>query len=215
MSNQGKRAPAHCLSRWLFLHEAEKSSAEPKVPWTVEEDAEFQAAIAEHGIGNWATSKLVLWLGHFVRLPLPVSLALESTRSPIQCYHRYTQTAKADIKRGAWSEEEDARLKEAVALHGNKWARVKELLPGRTAAQCRERSVRAIATSTTIKTGSWTKEVRPYLVSLSPAILTVRISQEDKQLRRARVELGMKGWDDVAGHVGARTSVQVNQITEA
>lgn len=82
-----------------------------------------------------------------------------STRSPAACYHRYTQTLKPDIKRGAWSEEEDTKLKDAVALHGQKWTRVKDMLPGRTAAQCRERFVRVISVSGVAKMGYWTKAV--------------------------------------------------------
>lgn len=85
---------------------------------------------------------------------------MESTRSPAACAHRYVQTLKPDIKRGAWSADEDNKLRDAVALHGQKWSRVKDLVPGRTAAQCRERFVRSVSLTTAAKVRPWTKKVR-------------------------------------------------------
>jgi hypothetical protein len=73
-----------------------------------------------------------------------VALALENTRSPSQCFNRWTATIDANIKRGAWTPEEDASLRAAVRVFGQKWSRVKDLVPGRTAPQCRERFVRAL-----------------------------------------------------------------------
>ena len=84
---------------------------------------------------------------------------MESTRSPAACANRYAQTLRPDIKRGAWSVDEDDKLREAVAVHGQKWSRVRDLVPGRTAAQCRERSVRALSLTSNAKVGAWTKKV--------------------------------------------------------
>lgn len=55
--------------------------------------------------------------------------------------------------------DEDDKLREAVAVHGQKWSRVRDLVPGRTAAQCRERSVRALSLTSNAKVGAWTKKV--------------------------------------------------------
>jgi hypothetical protein len=93
-----------------------------------------------------------------IHVDLSVSLAMESTRSPAACAHRYDQTLKPNIKRGAWSADEDNKLRDAVALHGQKWSRVRNLVLGRTAAQCRERFVRSLTSST--KVGPWTKKVQ-------------------------------------------------------
>lgn len=146
-----------------------KARDEPGVPWSAAEDLDLAAAIEEHGAGNWATGSSVTRsllssnsLDPPLSLPRTVSLALENTRTPAQCYHRYTQSLKSTIKRGSWSLDEDERLREAVTLHGQKWSKVKDLLPGRTAAQCRERYVRAAAYqkgSSVGKTGSWSLEV--------------------------------------------------------
>ncbi|XP_066932814.1 uncharacterized protein [Clytia hemisphaerica] len=59
-----------------------------------------------------------------------------------QCIHRWEHTLNPNIKRGKWSQEEDEALMEAVLRLGRKnWKAAKESVPGRTAAQCRERFV--------------------------------------------------------------------------
>ena len=92
--------------------------------------------------------------------PCGVSLAMESGRSPAACAHRFAQTLKPDIRRGMWSADEDNKLREAITVHGEKWSRVKDLVPGRTAAQCRERFVRSIPLTSAAKVGPWAKKVR-------------------------------------------------------
>ena len=58
-----------------------------------------------------------------------------------------------------WSADEDNKLREAVAVHGQKWSRVRDFVPGRTAAQCRERFVRVLSLTSNAKVGPWTDKV--------------------------------------------------------
>lgn len=56
-----------------------------------------------------------------------------------QCQIRYTRTLDPKLKRGAWSSEEDDRLRIAVSIYGNSWIDVASLVEGRNRDQCRDR----------------------------------------------------------------------------
>ncbi|KAF8322187.1 hypothetical protein DL93DRAFT_2163024 [Clavulina sp. PMI_390] len=166
----GTRIAAHCLMRWMALDQANNPGIEQ--PWTSEEDEELKIAVEEHGLGNWTA----------------ISLALYNTRTPIACHHRYTQTLVPDLKRGPWTQAEDDKLREAVRLHGSKWSRMQEMLPGRTPAQCRERYVRVLS-QPVLKGGNWEEA-------------------EDNRLRIAVAELGLGNWSAVANQVETRNALQ-------
>ncbi|KAJ7047601.1 hypothetical protein C8F04DRAFT_1059458 [Mycena alexandri] len=59
--------------------------------------------------------------------------------APGQCSARYLRTLDPTLHRGAWSAEEDERLKAAVAGYGKSWSEVASVVPGRTNEQCRDR----------------------------------------------------------------------------
>ena len=90
---------------------------------------------------------------------LAVAVALPTNRTPAQCATRYRASLNPAIKRGAWTPEEDALLKQAVALHGTSWTKVKELVKGRTGPQCRERYCRSVAVLNAASKGRWKPEV--------------------------------------------------------
>jgi hypothetical protein len=72
-----------------------------------------------------------------------------------QCKQRY-EAIKRGLKTGKWTADEDRLLKEAVALHGPKWAKVSRLVPGRTAKGCRDRYLSCV--NPAIKLSEWTPE---------------------------------------------------------
>ncbi|KAF9510630.1 hypothetical protein BS47DRAFT_1407510, partial [Hydnum rufescens UP504] len=143
------RTPAQCLSRYLYLEDFAKADKD-KNPWTAQEDAELHKAISEHGNRNWRA----------------VAVTLSTNRTPAQCATRYRASLNPAIKRGSWTPEEDALLKQAVALYGTSWTKVKELVKGRTGPQCRERYCRSVAVLNAASKGRWKPEVRTGLLLL-------------------------------------------------
>lgn len=65
---------------------------------------------------------------------------LVSERTDSQCRERWCTVLDVGIKDDRWTEKEDAILKVGVRAFGRgQWAKVRRLLPGRTAAMCKTR----------------------------------------------------------------------------
>ena len=56
-----------------------------------------------------------------------------------QCQSRYTRSLDPSLIRGAWTEEEDTKLRRAVEVYGHAWSEVCNFVSGRSSEQCRER----------------------------------------------------------------------------
>jgi myb proto-oncogene protein len=87
---------------------------------------------------------------------------------------------------GAWTEDEDLKLKAAVSTHGGKnWAAISALVPGRTKRQCNERWRNVLKPSiapTAGRAGAWTED-------------------EDLKLKAAFQTHGGKNWNAIAAIV--------------
>jgi hypothetical protein len=93
-----------------------------KHKWTPVEDYRLGTIVAAFGSSSW---RLVAEL-------LP-------GRSGKQCRERWLARMAPDVKSEVWNPQEDAILVAAQAQFGNKWARIREMLPGRSAVAVKNR----------------------------------------------------------------------------
>lgn len=94
---------------------ASPQKAKTKKSWTSEEDNALIELTKLHGITNWTQ----------IAEGLP-------NRSGKQCRERFHNHLQSDIKKGAWTDEEDRLIVELQAKYGNQWAKITKMLPGRT-----------------------------------------------------------------------------------
>ncbi|XP_015958288.1 transcription factor GAMYB-like [Arachis duranensis] len=87
-----------------------------KGPWTSIEDAILVDYVTKHGEGNWNAVQRNSGLA----------------RCGKSCRLRWANHLRPDLKKGAFTEEEERRIIELHAKMGNKWARMAAELPGRT-----------------------------------------------------------------------------------
>jgi hypothetical protein len=121
------RTNMQCRQRWvgpLDLFDGKKGK------WTPAEDAKLMEAMKKHD-KEWAKVAVIV-----------------PGRTRDQCRHRWVRTLDPanngtnlpNGKKGEWTPAEDAQLAEAVKKHGNNWATVATLVPGRMNQQCRRRA---------------------------------------------------------------------------
>ncbi|KAI4308256.1 hypothetical protein L6164_031349 [Bauhinia variegata] len=87
-----------------------------KGPWTSTEDAILVEYVQKHGEGNWNA----------------IQKSTGLARCGKSCRLRWANHLKPDLKKGAFSPEEERKIIEFHAKFGNKWARMAAELPGRT-----------------------------------------------------------------------------------
>lgn len=87
-----------------------------KGPWTSAEDAILVDYVNKHGEGNWNAVQKHSGL----------------SRCGKSCRLRWANHLRPDLKKGAFTPEEERRIIELHAKMGNKWARMAVELPGRT-----------------------------------------------------------------------------------
>ncbi|KAK8651775.1 hypothetical protein V6N13_141359 [Hibiscus sabdariffa] len=87
-----------------------------KGPWTAAEDSVLAEYVRTHGEGNWNAVQKNTGLA----------------RCGKSCRLRWANHLRPNLKKGAFSPEEERIIVELHAVMGNKWARMATRLPGRT-----------------------------------------------------------------------------------
>lgn len=86
-----------------------------KGSWSPQEDANLIKLVQQHGPRNWSL----------------ISTGIPG-RSGKSCRLRWCNQLSPDVQHRPFTPAEDATIVQAHALHGNKWATIARLLPGRT-----------------------------------------------------------------------------------
>lgn len=137
------------------------------VPWTPEEDEKLRQLVERYGS---ARDKCSRWSEH-----LP-------GRTAKNCRKRWFYSLDPSIKKSTpWTNEEDARLRDLVAAHGQTWCRIARDMDGRTDDQCAARFVNVLSVTD-----------RPW----SP--------EEDERLLSLQADLGNK-WKEIAASFEGRS----------
>ncbi|CAA6654460.1 unnamed protein product [Spirodela intermedia] len=87
-----------------------------KGPWTAAEDAVLKDYVKKHGRGNWNA----------------VQKKTRLARCGKSCRLRWSNHLRANLKKGAFTPEEERTIIRLQSKLGNKWAKISEHLEGRT-----------------------------------------------------------------------------------
>ena len=136
---------------------------------------------ARYSISGYSALFLISLLGIVARNVSPHATAA-------QCQIRWSKTLDPTLRRGNWTEEEEERLRKAVAGYGSSWVQVASAISGRTNDQCRERWNEQVNSST--ERSTWTEA-------------------EDKILLE-NVELIGNRWKSISLKIGNRTGPAVS-----
>jgi len=112
-ANFSNRTAIDCLTKWQTI--TNPPVIKGKGSWTAEEDAILREQRRKHG-RKWAK----------IAAHLP-------GRQGKQCRERFVNHLDPELKKGEWTDDEEAILIAMHEHHGNRWALISKQLPGRSA----------------------------------------------------------------------------------
>ncbi|KAI8990060.1 hypothetical protein BDB01DRAFT_779862 [Pilobolus umbonatus] len=95
-----------------------------RAPWTPEEDQLLRLAVQLYGDKTEKWSKIA---------------ACVPGRNNKNCRKRWFHSLDPTLRKGAWTDEEDTKLREGVSIHSYQWSKIADMLEGRTDDQCAKR----------------------------------------------------------------------------
>uniref|UniRef100_A0A2K6JX78 snRNA-activating protein complex subunit 4 n=1 Tax=Rhinopithecus bieti TaxID=61621 RepID=A0A2K6JX78_RHIBE len=140
------RSAFQCLQKFQQRNKALK-----RKEWTEEEDRMLTQLVQEMRVGSHIPYRRIVYY-------------MEG-RDSMQLIYRWTKSLDPGLKKGNWAPEEDAKLLQAVAKYGEQdWFKIREEVPGRSDAQCRDRYLRRLHFS--LKKGRWNLKEEEQLIEL-------------------------------------------------
>ncbi|XP_065011851.1 uncharacterized protein LOC103989572 [Musa acuminata AAA Group] len=115
---EGRVGP-QCSNRWNKTLNPERKKVGR---WSVDEDKRLKVAVMLFGAKNW---NKIAWFA--------------PGRTQVQCRERWHNCLDPTLNLKPWTAEEDAKLLDARAMHGNCWSKIAACIPPRTDNQCRRR----------------------------------------------------------------------------
>ncbi|XP_030896864.1 snRNA-activating protein complex subunit 4 isoform X2 [Leptonychotes weddellii] len=123
------RSAFQCLQKYQQHNKALK-----RKEWTREEDRLLTQLVQEMRVGSHIPYRRIVYY-------------MEG-RDSMQLIYRWTKSLDPSLKKGFWAPEEDAKLLRAVAKYGEQdWFKIREEVPGRSDAQCRDRQLQNAVTT--------------------------------------------------------------------
>ncbi|XP_019366347.1 PREDICTED: snRNA-activating protein complex subunit 4 isoform X1 [Gavialis gangeticus] len=163
------RSAFQCLQKYQAYNKDFKRNE-----WTKEEDQMLKQLVQEMRVGR--------------HIPYRKIAYYMEGRDSAQLIYRWTKCVDPSLRRGTWTPEEDALLLAAVKKYGERgWYKIRELVPGRNDAQCRDRYLYALHAD--LKKGRWS-------------------CQEEEKLIELIQKYGVGCWTKIASELPHRTSTQ-------
>ncbi|XP_058380457.1 snRNA-activating protein complex subunit 4 isoform X2 [Diceros bicornis minor] len=163
------RSAFQCLQRYQ-----QHNTALKRREWTEQEDRMLTQLVQEMRVGS--------------HIPYRKIVYYMEGRDSMQLIYRWTKSLDPSLKKGFWAPEEDAKLLQAVAKYGEQdWFKIREEVPGRSDAQCRDRYLRRLHFS--LKKGRWN-------------------SKEEEKLMELIEKYGVGHWAKIASELPHRTGSQ-------